>query len=461
MHRPLKYKIFFGFIALGVSFGGIFSLTRISGLSDGAALVLGMVAVIVAAYLTNRAVSHPLQQVAEAALGIAGGDLERRIVVLGSDPAGTLAESLNQLAGSLRHSLEDVTAERNRMQAILNSMGDGMIALDGQGNVLALNPVMEKVFGISESAVKGRPLLQAVRDYELERMWRDVLRTGKSAEQELRLLTPEPRTFNVHFAPLKGAEHGVVALLRDVTEKRRLERLRTEFIANVSHELRTPLTSIRGFVETLQDGAVENPQTAHRFLEILDHEVDRLSHLVEDMLSLGRIEEQRCQFHRSPVDLGDLVRRAAEAFSERAAAKGLDLAVDVDDSLPPVAGDAGLLTQVFDNLIANALKFTDRGSIQLTARHENDRVSVEVRDTGIGVPEDALPRLFERFYRVDRSRAAGRGGTGLGLAIVKHIMEGHGGGVSVSSKVGKGTSFIVRIPAMPFSSEFNDILTLH
>ncbi|MDI6710595.1 MAG: ATP-binding protein [Thermoanaerobacterales bacterium] len=444
----MQTKIFTGFIALVLILGGVYGLTRAGVIPETAGIVLAALVTAAAAYLTSRAVTRPLQEVAEAATDIAGGDLERRIRFSGSDPAGKLAQSLNKLANSLRRSLVEVTEERNRMQAILDSMADGMIALDGEGRVMALNPVMEKVFGISEGIVRGKPLLQAVRDYELERLWREVLQTGKPVKQELRLLTPEPRIFSAHLTPLKGAEGGVVAILRDITERRRLERLRTEFIANVSHELRTPLTSIRGFVETLMDEAVDDPEVARRFLGIIDQEAARLSRLVEEMLKLGKIEEHQRHFRRVPVDVRALVKRAADVFSEQAAARGLTLEVEVPDELPLVGGEADLLTQVLDNLLSNALKFTDRGAIHLKAWNEEDRVMIEVRDTGIGIPEEALPRIFERFYRVDRARAAGRGGTGLGLAIVKHVVEGHGGQVSVSSTVGKGTSFTVRLPAL-------------
>lgn len=449
MRQTLQTKIYSGFAVLVLILGAVYGFVRSGALPEAVGLALAVLATAAAARLTSRAVARPLQEVAEAATDIAGGDLERRVRFSGSDPAGKLAQSLNELANSLRRSLVEVTEERNRMQAILDSMADGMIALDGQGRVMALNPVMEKIFGISEDGVRGKPLLQVVRDYELERLWREVLRTGEPAKQELRLLTPEPRIFSVHLTPLKGAGGGVVALLRDITERRRLERLRTEFIANASHELRTPLTSIRGFVETLLDGALEDPEVARRFLGIIGQETARLSRLVDEMLNLGRIEEHERHFRRRPVDLRSLMQRAAEVFSEQAAARGLKLTVEVSDDLPLVAGDADLLTQVLDNLLSNALKFTDRGAIHLRAWGEDGWVMIEVRDTGIGIPEDALPRIFERFYRVDRARTAARGGTGLGLAIVKHVVEGHGGRISVNSAVGKGTSFTVKLPALP------------
>jgi len=448
MHQTLQTRIYTGFAAFALVLGGIYGLVRTGTVPEAAGLALAAAATAAAACLTVRAVIRPLQEVAEAADGIAGGDLERRIRFFGSDPAGKLARSLNKLAHDLRRSFVEVTEERNRMEAILDSMADGMIALDGEGRVMALNPAAEKAFGISEDKVRGKPLLQAVRDYELERLWREVLHKGKPVKQELRLLTPEPRIFSAHLTPLKGAEGGVVALLRDITERRHLERLRTEFVANASHELRTPLTSIRGFVETLLDGAIEDPEIARRFLAIIDQETSRLSRLVDEMLNLGRIEEQEGRFSRRPVDIREIVQRAADVFAGQAAARGLTFTVSLPEELPLVAGETDLLIQVLDNLLSNALKFTDRGGIELAARSEDDWVVIEVRDTGIGIPQEALPRVFERFYRVDRARTAGRGGTGLGLAIVKHVVEGHGGRVTVSSTVGKATTFTVRLPAL-------------
>jgi len=448
MHQTLQTRIYTGFAAFALVLGGIYGLVRTGTVPEAAGLALAAAATAAAACLTVRAVIRPLQEVAEAADGIAGGDLERRIRFFGSDPAGKLARSLNKLAHDLRRSFVEVTEERNRMEAILDSMADGMIALDGEGRVMALNPAAEKAFGISEDKVRGKPLLQAVRDYELERLWREVLHKGKPVKQELRLLTPEPRIFSAHLTPLKGAEGGVVALLRDITERRHLERLRTEFVANASHELRTPLTSIRGFVETLLDGAIEDPEIARRFLAIIDQETSRLSRLVDEMLNLGRIEEQEGRFSRRPVDIREIVQRAADVFAGQAAARGLTFTVSLPEELPLVAGETDLLIQVLDNLLSNALKFTDRGGIELAARSEDDWVVIEVRDTGIGIHPEALPRVFERFYRVDRARTAGRGGTGLGLAIVKHVVEGHGGRVTVSSTVGKATTFTVRLPAL-------------
>jgi two-component system phosphate regulon sensor histidine kinase PhoR len=245
---------------------------------------------------------------------------------------------------------------------------------------------------------------------------------------------------------MRGGQRGVVALFRDITERRQLEKMRTEFVANASHELRTPLTSIRGFIEALQDGALEDPETARRFLAIIDEETKRLSELVDDLLQLASIEERRRSFRRQPVELASIIQRVSDTFATRVQQKGLRLRVDLPDDLPPVLGDANLLSQVFHNLLDNAVKFSEKGEIVVRARQENGGVAVEIADNGIGIAPEHLTRIFERFFRADKSRAASSGGTGLGLAIVKHIVEGHGGEVRVTSRLGEGSVFTVILP---------------
>jgi two-component system phosphate regulon sensor histidine kinase PhoR len=384
--------------------------------------------------------------VAETAGQMAEGDLSQTLRVYESDEMGKLAQSLNQMAQRLRATLSLVTEEKNRMQAILDSMADGVIAVDGETRVILINPVVEEAFGLNEEASLGKTVLEVVRDYDLDRLFREALDSGRPVKQELRILTPEPRLFRVHLTPMRGGQRGVVALFRDITERRQLEKMRTEFVANASHELRTPLTSIRGFIEALQDGALEDPETARRFLAIIDEETKRLSELVDDLLQLASIEERRRSFRRQPVELASIIQRVSDTFATRVQQKGLRLRVDLPDDLPPVLGDANLLSQVFHNLLDNAVKFSEKGEIVVRARQENGGVAVEIADNGIGIAPEHLTRIFERFFRADKSRAASSGGTGLGLAIVKHIVEGHGGEVRVTSRLGEGSVFTVILP---------------
>lgn len=446
MLRRLQRLAITGPLMLWAVLTVLWVLSSAGYLSQTVAMVLGFFLALAVAVAMRRLISWPLSRVAETAGQMAEGDLSQTLRVYESDEMGKLAQSLNQMAQRLRATLSLVTEEKNRMQAILDSMADGVIAVDGETRVILINPVVEEAFGLNEEASLGKTVLEVVRDYDLDRLFREALDSGRPVKQELRILTPEPRLFRVHLTPMRGGQRGVVALFRDITERRQLEKMRTEFVANASHELRTPLTSIRGFIEALQDGALEDPETARRFLAIIDEETKRLSELVDDLLQLASIEERRRSFRRQPVELASIIQRVSDTFATRVQQKGLRLRVDLPDDLPPVLGDANLLSQVFHNLLDNAVKFSEKGEIVVRARQENGGVAVEIADNGIGIAPEHLTRIFERFFRADKSRAASSGGTGLGLAIVKHIVEGHGGEVRVTSRLGEGSVFTVILP---------------
>ncbi|MEW6541479.1 MAG: two-component system histidine kinase PnpS [Bacillota bacterium] len=443
--RRMQNQVVFSLLLLAMVIISLWALSAAGLLGTGAAMALGLLATAAMAVLAPRFISQPLSRVAETAEKIAEGDLNKTIRVYEGDEVGKLAQSFNQMAQRLRGTLSLVTDEKNRIQAILDSMADGVIAVGRETRVILINPVVEEAFGLNEEASLGRTVLEVVRDYELDRLFRQALETGRPLKQELRILTPEPRIFRVHLTPLRGPQGGVVALFRDITERRRLEEMRTEFVANASHELRTPLTSIRGFIEALRDGAVNEPETAHRFLGIIQEETDRLTELVDDLLKLATIEERRNMFGRLPVELPAVVQRAVDTFASRARQKGLALRVELPEGLPPVTGDEDLLAQVFNNLLDNAVKFTEKGGITIRAAAAEGGVEVEVSDTGAGIAPENLPRIFERFFRADKART--QGGTGLGLAIVKHTVEGHGGKIRVTSKPGQGTTFSLFLPS--------------
>jgi len=409
------------------------------------ALVIGFLL-----WWTLRAVMSPLEEITEVAQAMSRGELQREIPIYSRDEIGRLAGAINHMAQRLSHTIREITEEKNRAQAILNSMADGVIAVDRAGRVLLVNPVVEKVFGITQAESRGKSVIGVIRNFELERLLQQALATREQVMRELVILTPEPRVFRVHITPLRGTDEGpggVVALLRDITERRRLEQMRTEFVANVSHELRTPLTSIRGFLETLLDGAVEDPLTARRFLEIMVMETNRLTRLIDDLLQLSRLEDRRTVLRHERVDMATVVGRVVDIFQTRAQEKGVELGVEVEAHLPPVSGDPDMLAQVLVNLVDNAVKYTPEGGrITIRAGVVGGRLRVSVADTGVGIPEESLSRVFERFYRVDKARAREQGGTGLGLAIVKHIVEAHGGRVWAQSEVGRGSTFTFELP---------------
>lgn len=388
-------------------------------------------------------------------------------------------EELAELAGRLLELSERIAAamqQSSRRQAelagVLASLVDGCIAVDARGRIILFNQAAARLFGVSDTEVLGRPLVEAIRSYDLATAVGETLATGRQQVREFRLAGPEERTLQVTATPLAVSERprgaagtagagaaaradgeawGAVALVRDVTELRRLERVRTDFVANVSHELRTPLTALKGFIEALQEGAADDPATRTKFLEIMARETDRLVALINDLLDLSRLESRTVELRQAPVSLADVAGAVVLMFARKAEAKNLKLEQDFPPDLPPVLADEEMLRQVFINLLDNAVKYTPSGRIEVRARAEPDgrTVRVEVADTGIGIPRQHLGRIFERFYRVDRARSRELGGTGLGLSIVRHIIELHGGRIEVESEVGVGSTFRFWLPRAP------------
>lgn len=450
MPRTLLAKILTGYFLTVLCVALVLELYVRGVVPAGGMVLLDALLTGLLLWWTLRAVMSPLEEITEVAQAMSRGEWHREIPIYSRDQIGRLAGAINHMAQRLSRTIRDITEEKNRAQAILNSMADGVIAVDRAGRVLLLNPVVEKVFGITQADSRGKSVIGVIRNFELERLLQQALATREQIMRELVILTPEPRVFRVHITPLRGTDErrgGVVALLRDITERRRLEQMRTEFVANVSHELRTPLTSIRGFLETLLDGAVEDPLTARRFLEIMAVETNRLTRLIDDLLHLSRLEDRRTVLRRERVDMATVVGRVVDIFQTGAREKGLELGVEVEAHLPPVSGDPDMLAQVLVNLVDNAVKYTPEGGrITIRAGVVGGRLRVSVADTGVGIPEESLSRVFERFYRVDKARAREQGGTGLGLAIVKHIVEAHGGRVWAESEVGRGSTFTFELP---------------
>jgi len=402
------------------------------------------------AWFFFRKALYPLQELNEAAQEISQGNLERELRIYMDNEIGQLARSINAMACQLKGTASQITEARSQSRAILDSMADGVIALNRKGEVLFINPVIEEVFQISQAFSYGKNVLGVIRDYEVERLLKKALKTGEHVIEEVKLLYPEPKVFLLHATPLKsqGADRGgLVVLLQDITERKKLEDMRTEFVANVSHELRTPLTSIRGYLETLLDGAVEDPAATSHFLGIMNKETERLTRLVEDLLELSKLEGRRAIAPYRQVQITDNIQQVIDMFQSRAREKNLTLLTELPSKLPPVKGDPDMLAQVLINLVDNAIKYTPAdGKVTVKASVQAGTLQVTVEDTGIGIPPESLPRLFERFYRVDKARSRELGGTGMGLAIVKHIIRAHGGQTFVKSAVGKGSAFSFTLP---------------
>lgn len=416
----------------------------------GTAVVVALILMVIVVSSFTSSLVVPLQEMTQVAGEIAEGKLDRTLNVNSNDEIGALSRGLNYMAERLRDTIRQITEERNKVEAILASMSDGVIAVDCNGNILLINPAAERMFNIKHENSMGKGVIEVIRNYDLEKLLQAALMSEESITREVQIFVPDPKSFRISTAPLMSETGvvGVVAVLRDITAFREVERMKTDFVANVSHELRTPLTSIKGFVETLMDGAMEDPKTAAHFLEIINDETDRLNRLISDLLSLSRVEAKQGQIRKAALNLDKLIINTVSILSPQASEKNQILNVDIKIPLPIISADEDMIGQLLINLVDNAIKYTaDGGQIDIRAERWNDSVKIAVSDTGIGIPRDSIPRLFERFYRIDKARSREMGGTGLGLAIVKHILEVHSGRIEVDSIVGQGSTFTVYLPA--------------
>ncbi len=361
-----------------------------------------------------------------------------------------MGRALAEAASVLRKKMKELEESKHRLEVLLAHMNSGVILVDRHGRVGLVNPAAEFFLGIRGADVTGKTHVEAVKNYQLSSLIADVLASGEPRDAEVSLIFPRERILQVHSAPIpgKGREvRGVVVVFHDISEIRRLERLRAEFVANVSHELKTPVTTLKGFAETLLQGALYNYRAAEEFVQIIHEEAERLSRLVCDLLELSRLESREARMHLEELDLGAEVRRIAEKLLPQFQKKGLRLQVVSPEKRLFAWADRDRFEQVLLNLLDNSLKYTPPGGqVAVCFQEEPEEIVISVRDTGIGIPEEDLPRIFERFYRVDKARSRKLGGTGLGLAIVKHIVEAHGGRVGVESKPGEGSTFFFTLP---------------
>ncbi len=454
MQLGIREKITITYLLLFITFFVCAGVYDPAIISSSGTMIIAFIATVVIAWFSIKWFVEPIQRINSVAKEIAEGNFEKEIRASSRDEFGDLANSINFMAKRLEATIDDITEEKNRAHAILDCMGDGVIVLDEHAQVILVNPAAEEFFGIIAEYSYGRDILEVIRNYEFDKLLTTALNTGESMVQEMRILNPDQRIFCVHATPLicpecRVQKAGVVALLRDITERRALEEMRSEFIANVSHELRTPLTTIKGYLETLLDGALEEPELSRHFLEVVDSEAERFARLIDDLLDLSKMENRRAVINcTQPVRMADLISRVITMYEAQAGEKGLQLVAEVDDPLKLVVqGDPDMLSQVLINLVDNAIKYTPAGGeVRVSAypspgKGPEKNITVQVKDTGIGIPKDSVPRIFERFYRVDKSRWRELGGSGLGLSIVKHIIEAHGGEVDVQSIVGKGSVF--------------------
>jgi two-component system phosphate regulon sensor histidine kinase PhoR len=408
--------------------------------------------VAVLGFFIARRISGPLNDLQRGAMRFARGDLDRKLPIPNTAELASLAEALNYMAGQLQNQIQSLSRQGKEQEAILSSMTEGVLALDAEGRLLTINSAGVEMLHLDPAMTQNLPVQEAIQDAGLKWFITRTLSTPEPIEGEVEIKDNGRKIFKAHGTSLRdsqGISLGTLIVLHDITQLRQLENTRRDFVANVSHELKTPITSIKGFVETLLAGALNEPDNAENFLKIIAKQTDRLNEIIDDLLTLSRIEQdaERRQIFLNGQKIKGTLQSAVQVCEAKAAAKKIAVELNCPEDLraqinPP------LLEQALVNLVDNAVKFSEPGGVvQVEARREGPQVIIRVRDQGPGIPPEHLPRIFERFYRVDAGRSRAVGGSGLGLAIVKHIALAHGGKVAVTSSPGQETIFSLQVQA--------------
>jgi len=414
----------------------------------------GLIIVLCAAFLSlliSRRISQPITRMQRIAQYFADGQLNIRVPAAGAAELDELAKALNEMATQLQDRILTITKQRNELEAILSSLSEGVLAVDSRGRIVSVNKATARLLNIDPAYAQGRSVEEVIRNVGLQQFVRDTLQSNRPTEDDVSFPEEGGRFFQVHGASLadpKAERAGAVIVLSDMTRIHRLENLRRDFVANVSHELKTPVTSIQGFVEALLDSGLTHPEQAERYLGIISRHAERLNAIIDDLLSLSRLEEssERRAILFEKAGLRPALQAAIELSGVRAEQKHINVELSCDEQIEAKV-NAPLLEQAIVNLVDNAVKYSEEGStVEIAAERDGDEVAISVKDSGCGIPQEHLGRIFERFYVVDKSRSRKLGGTGLGLAIVKHIALVHGGRVTVSSTPGHGTTFTLHLP---------------
>jgi two-component system sensor histidine kinase VicK len=400
-------------------------------------------------YLLSKTITSPIVSVMHKAEKVAEGNFDQPLEVKSSDEIGNLAKTFNYMANELKKTLVEIASEKNKVETIINYMADGVMAFDLAGKLIHANPASKILLGDNAENSSFDVFAQSIGlNVKIE----EILYFEQSPVRESDTVIGDKfvKVYFLVFTDTNKKAEGIIAVLHDITEQQKLDSMRREFVANVSHELRTPITSIKSYTETLLDGASDDKETAEHFLSVINSEADRMTRLVKDLLQLSRLDNQQMKWNTQEISLPVLTKEIVDRMQIGARQNQQKLECFVIGNIPPITADRDRIEQVIVNLISNALKYTpENGAITVYVGILYNDVYIKVTDTGIGIPEESLPRVFERFYRVDKARSRDKGGTGLGLSIAKEIIEAHGGTINILSEVGKGTDVTIKLPIKP------------
>ncbi|MFY4774629.1 two-component system histidine kinase PnpS [Metabacillus sp. RGM 3146] len=412
-------------------------------------LGLALIVILLLGVRITSQYTRPIESATKVAIELAKGNYKARTYEDHLDETGMLSQSINVLARNLQDMARAQEMQQDRLQTLIENMGSGLILIDGRGYINLVNRAYKELFHVAPDDFLYKLYYEAFQHQEIIDTVEEIFMTEVRVRKQLLLpLHIERRHFEVYGAPIIGTNDewkGIVLVFHDITELKKLEQMRKDFVANVSHELKTPITSLKGFTETLLDGAMDDRQTLEYFLSIILKESDRLQSLIQDLLDLSKIEQQGFKLNVSNCDIKEVLEEIVVMLSGKADEKEVSLSLESEDSHVYAYGDVNRIKQIFINLINNALTYTPKGGkVNVILENKPRHAVVTVRDTGVGIKKEEIPRIFERFYRVDKARSRNSGGTGLGLAIVKHLVEAHKGYITVKSDVGEGTVFTVR-----------------
>ena len=420
-------------------------------------IILFLIAGIVS-YRIAKGITHPIEKMTKVAQQITNMNYQSRVPAYSNDEVGQLGQAINRMSESLQQQMARIQENERRLQGVMENMMSGIMMIDREERIMLLNPAAEYILGFSSQELLGKKYNEAKQQYEFTKLIQECIETQDPIRDEMVFYYPAERILDIHLSPIAHEDEewsGVLIVIHDITAVRRLERMRSEFVANVSHELKTPIAAVKGFAETLLAGALNDKETAVSFLQIIFDESERLNRLIGDILELSKIESKRIPMNFSPIYLPEFLERSLSVLRKEAEKKHIELSMLVDDDIY-IEADEDRLRQIIINLLSNGIAYThDGGKVKVrvepldeNADGDYERLRLIVSDTGMGIPKKDLPRIFERFYRVDKARSRSSGGTGLGLSIVKHLVELHKGTIRVDSEVGVGTRFTIELPVI-------------